>query len=412
MKTLIKSAIIVDATSSHHLKKRDILIENGKIISISSTIDDDKAKVITGKGLHVSQGWIDMRANFCDPGFEFKEDLASGMKAAARGGFSTVVLMPSTLPVMDNKSAIEYISAKTKGKKVRVLPCGTLSDKMEGKQLSEMFDMHTAGAIAFTDDKQRVGTELMSKALDYSNNFGGLIISFPYDNGVSAHGLINEGTTSVSLGLKGIPNIAEEMQLHRDIELLRYSGGRLHVSLISTAKSVELIRNAKKDKLNITCGIAAHQLSFTDEDLSGFDSNLKVLPPFRSKEDRKALIAGLKDGTIDCICSDHTPEDVEHKVREFEDANFGISSIETAFSAAWTALEQHLTIEEVISKFTTSPASVLKMNHAPIEEGNATDLTVFSLEQSTTFTKEDWESKSLNSPFVGMELKGRVVGVY
>lgn len=412
MKTLIKSATILDATSKHHGKKRDVLLEGNKIIAISAGITDNKAKEINGKGLCLSAGWIDMRAHFCDPGLEYKEDLNSGTKAAARGGFTTVVLMPSTHPVADNKGAIEYTLAKTKNSTVRVLPCGTLSEKMQGKQLSEMYDMHTAGAIAYTDDKQEVSTELMSKALEYSKNFGGLVISFPYDRGLCAHGQINEGATSVQLGMKGIPHLAEEMQLMRDIELLRYSGGRLHVSLISTAKSVDLIRKAKKEKLHITCSIAAHQLSYTDSDLHQFDSNLKVLPPLRTAADNKALIAGLKDGTIDCICSDHTPEDVEHKVREFEDANFGISGIETAFCAAYTALAPHLTIEEIIEKFTTGPAQILNLKTESIAEGNTVPLTLFSTAETTTFTKAAWLSKSTNSPFIEKELKGKVMATF
>jgi dihydroorotase len=409
MKVLLKSAVIVDSRSPLHGKKRDILIENGKITSIATSITEPKAKEIAAKGLSVSPGWTDLRANFCDPGFEFKEDLNSGIQAAKRGGFTSVVIMPSTLPVIDNKSGVEYVLSKAKGKDVRILVAGSLSNKMEGKQMSEMYDMHQSGAVAFTDDKKNVGTELMMRALDYTRNFGGLVMSFPYDKGVSAHGQMHEGITSVSMGTPGIPGIAEEIRLQRDIELLRYSGGRLHVSLISTAKSVDMIRKAKKEGLNITCAIAAHQLYFLDEDMLGFDTNKKVMPPFRSKDDRKALIAGLKDGTIDAICSDHTPQDVEHKVREFEDASFGISSIETAFCTAFTALEKHMALEEIVSKFTSGPATVLGMEAATIKEGNVADITVFTTEDNTTFDSSSWKSKSKNSTFIGMELRGKVV---
>jgi dihydroorotase len=280
---------------------------------------------------------------------------------------------------------------------------------MQGKQLSEMFDMAEAGAVAFSDDKGHVGTELMTRALEYSNNFGGLIISFPHDNGVNAQGLIHEGAASVSLGLQGIPSIAEELRLQRDIELLKYTGGRLHVSMISTSRSVELIRKAKKDKLNITCGIAAHQLSFSDDDLSGFDSNLKVLPPFRTKNDHKALIAGLKDGTIDVICSDHTPEDVEHKVREFEDANFGISSLETAFSTIWNQVSELIPIEDIISKLTDNPAQILHQKTRQIAEGYNEGITVFTTDEYATFSSSEWQSKSKNSPFIDQTLKGKVL---
>lgn len=409
MKVLLKSAVIVDSRSPLHGKKRDILIENGKITTIATSITEPKAKEVAAKGLCVSPGWTDLRANFCDPGFEFKEDLNTGIQAAKRGGFTSVVIMPSTHPVIDSKSGVEYVHSKAKNKDVRILVAGSLSDKMEGKQMSEMYDMYRSGAVAFTDDKKSVSTELMMRALDYTRNFGGLVMSFPYEKGVSSHGQMHEGVTSVAMGTPGIPGIAEEIRLQRDIELLRYTGGRLHVSLISTAKSVEMIRKAKKEGLHITCAIAAHQLYFLDEDMLGFDTNKKVLPPFRGKDDRKALIAGLKDGTIDAICSDHTPQDVEHKVREFEDASFGMSSIETTFCTAFTALEKHMPIEEIVSKFTTGPAAVLGMEAATIKEGHPADITVFTTEENTVFDTNSWKSKSKNTPFIGVELRGKVL---
>lgn len=408
MKTLIKSALVVDPSSAHHGKRRDILIHNKKIVSIAASIDEASAKTITAKGLCVSPGWIDLKANFCDPGFEYKENLQSGVEAAERGGFKTVVLMPSTFPVTDSRTGIENTISKTAKSEVQILQTGCLSEKMEGKQLSEMFDMFSAGALAFTDDKNNVSTELMSRALEYSKNFDGLIMSFPYDRGVSAQGQIHEGAASVSLGMKGIPHVSEELRIQRDIELLRYNGGRLHFMLISTAKSVELIRKAKKEGLSITCGIAAHQLSFLDEDLKTFDTNLKVLPPFRTREDKKAIINGLKDGTIDAICSDHTPEDVEHKVREFEDAAFGLAGIETAFCAAFTVLEKSLSLEEIIAKFTSGPAGILGQEKQTIAEGEDDDITIFSTEENTLFTRSSWKSKSMNNPFLEQELRGRV----
>lgn len=420
MKTLIQSARIISPGSPHNGKKRDVLVETikaaagqgSRILAIGADIDGGNAKIINGKGLCLSHGWIDMQARFCDPGAEYKEDLISGIQAAIRGGFSHVVLMPSNTPVSDNKGAIEYIISRSSGTQVKILPAGTLSENLGGKQLSEMFDMHSAGAVAFTDDKQPVSTELMTRALEYASNFGGLIISFPYDQGLHTGGLIHEGPTSVSLGLKGIPSLSEELRLQRDIELLRYTGGRLHVSLVSAARSIDLIRRAKKDKLNITCGIAAHQLSFTDSDLASFDSNLKVMPPFRGKEDRKAMIAGLRDGTIDVICSDHTPEDPEHKVREFEDASPGISGIESAFCAVFTSLTEHLETANIIDKLTTGPASVLGMTIPAIEEGTQLSLTVFSTDESTLFSKSSWKSKSVNSPFMEQTLRGKVLATF
>jgi dihydroorotase len=411
MKTLIKSALILNKQSSHHGKKRDILIDKGVIEKISPNIVAPKTLEIKAKDLCVSSAWIDLRANFRDPGFEFKEDLASGIAAAAAGGFGTVVLMPSTLPIVNGKSQVEYIAAQTRNSNVRILIAGSLSDKMEGKQLSEMFDMHSSSAVAFTDDKQPVNTELMSRALEYSKNFNGLLYSFPFDPGVNPGGIVHEGKTSVAMGTKGLSSLSEELRLQRDIELLKYCGGRLHVSLISTSRSVELIRKAKKEGLLISCGIAAHQLNFVEEDLLNFDSNLKVLPPFRSAADVKALIAGLKDGTIDAICSDHTPEDTEHKSKEFEDAEYGISSIQTTFCAALDKLSGQLELERLVELFTSGPASVLKLEESAIEVGSKMSLTAFTTHENTTFSKESWLSKSENSPFFNATLKGKVVGL-
>ncbi len=408
MKTLIQSARIIDPGTPHHGKKRDLLIAGGRIQKIAVSIDDSGTRVIKGKDLSVSKGWIDLSARFCDPGFEYKENLRSGAAAASRGGFRYVALMPGTNPIADHRGAIENTLRNSGASGVHFLPVGALSSRMEGKQLSEMFDMHSAGAVAFSDDKNNLNTEMLSRALEYSSNFGGLVMTFPFDRGLNAHAQMHEGAMSVALGMKGMPNVAEEIRVMRDLELLRYHGGRLHFSAISTGKSVEFIRKAKKDGLHVTCAIAAHQLMFTDEDLRTFDSNYKVLPPFRTKEERKALIAGLKDGTIDAICSDHTPEDVEHKVREFEDAAFGISSIQTTFCTALTALEKYLDSDKIIALFTEGPSHVLGMETQHIEEGNDANITVFSTSEKTRFEIADWRSLSRNNPLIGSELTGKV----
>jgi dihydroorotase len=411
MNTLIKSALVIDPKSPHHGKTRDILLRNGVISEIAARIDAPKATVIKGKGLCVSPGWIDLRANFRDPGAEYKETFRSGTEAAKAGGFTRVVLMPSTSPVVDHKAGVEYIVSKNAQLPVHLYATGTLSAQQEGKQLSEMADMSAAGAIAFTDDKSPVSTELMCRALEYSRNFNGLLMTFPLDPGINPGAMMHEGPTSTAMGLKGTPALAEELRVYRDLELLKYSGGRLHISLISTAGSVEMIRKAKKSGLQVTCAVAAHQLAFTDEDMIGFDSNLKVMPPFRSAADRKALIAGLKDGTIDAICSDHSPEDHEHKVLEWEYANYGISGIQTAFHCALQSTEGKLEPAELIGKFTSGPAKVLGVNTSVIREGDAAEITVFSTEESTHFTRENWKSLSFNSPFLGKEMKGRVYTV-
>lgn len=408
MKTLIQSARIIDPGSKHHGKKRDLLISGGRIQKIAANLDDQASRIIKAPDLFVSKGWIDLTARFCEPGLEFKENFNSGAAAARRGGFKYVVLMPGTIPVADHRGAIEVVVRESGKSGVHLLPVGSLSAKMEGRQLSEMFDMISAGAVAFSDDKNNVSTEMMSRALEYASNFGGLVMSFPYDRGVNAHGQIHEGPVSVALGMKGIPNIAEEIRVMRDLELLRYHGGRLHFLLISSAGSVELIRKAKKDGLHVTCAVAAHQLLYADTDLKSFDSNYKVLPPFRGKEDRKALIAGIKDGTIDAICSDHSPEDTEHKVREFEDAEYGMSSIQSTFCAALTAIEKNIDTEALITLFTSGPSHVLGIETQTVEEGNDANISVFSTSLNTKFEAGEWQSLSRNNPVIGQELRGKV----
>jgi len=405
MKVLLKSALIYDPTSEHHSKKRDVLLQGNRIVSISPDIQDSRAKTIQAKGIVVSRGWTDLSARSGEPGAEYKEDLTSLRDAARRGGFARLAVLPSTRPAVDNKSAIHFINQHSE-ESTEFIPIGALSQKLEGKQLAEMFDMQQAGAIAFSDDRGNIGTELMCRALEYSRNINSLIMVLPWDRGINGNGQMHEGPISVSLGMKGIPNQAEEIRVQRDIELLRYCGGRLHFMLISTARSVELIRKAKREGLQITCAVAAHQLLFTEENLTGFDSNFKVIPPFRSKDDRKALIAGLKDGTIDAIVSDHCPEDIEHKVREFEDASFGISSVEASFCSAFTALEKYMSLEEIIEKFTTGPEQILGIQSCPVSEG--AHVSIFNPESNTEFTSDTWVSKSKNSPLIGMRLRGEV----
>jgi dihydroorotase len=411
MKTLFKSALILDPRSPHHGKKRDVLIDKGTIVSIAASLPEEKAKVVKEKGLVITTGFIDLQARFGEPGHEYKEDFSSGIAAAKAGGYTRIALLPSTTPPVDNKASVDFMKRKGIMHDFIIHPIGTLSDKREGKQLSEMFDMKNAGAVAFSDDKQSVSTELMARALEYTQNFDGLVMSFPLDPGVNPGAQVHEGPTSTRMGMKGLSHASEEIRLSRDLDLLRYLGGRLHVSLISTAKSVDLIRKAKKEGLQVTCAIAAHQLSFLDEDMMGFDTHLKVLPPFRTKEDRKALIAGLKDGTIDAICSDHTPEDVEHKQLEFEHANFGMNTIQHAFPIAYTALADSLDLETIVSKFTAGPRAILRADQPVIEAGQAAEITIFSTDAETTvsLSKKEWMSKTGNTGFEGKGLKGKMI---
>jgi dihydroorotase len=413
MNALIKSAKIVDNNSEFNGKTVDILIEKGIISKIESDLKNpNEIKEIHFNDLHVSAGWFDMRANFCDPGNEYKEDLNSGLNAAAKGGFTGVMVMPDSEPATSTKSGIQYIINKTKGNIVDALPAGSLSHNCEGKEIAEMYDMHSAGAIAFTDNKKSVSkSSLLNRAMLYSQSFNGLIINFPNDREISNSGQINEGIVSTELGLKGIPALAEELMVSRDIFLAEYCNSKIHLSNITTKKSVQLIKDAKKKGIKITADVNSYHLLFDETELLHFDNHFKVNPPLRTKEDIKALITGLKDGTIDVICSDHTPEDIENKQCEFDHSAFGMINLQTSFSAANTAIKNKLDLAEFISKITSSPRRILGLEKIEITVGEKANLTLFSPTEKWTFNKEDIVSKSKNTPFIDKELTGKVYGV-
>ncbi len=413
MNILIKSAKIIDNRSQHNGKTVDILIEKGMIKQIGKTLKAPKNyQELSFKDLHVSSGWFDLRANFCDPGHEYKEDLNSGLKAAAKGGFTGVLVMPDTHPAIDNKSGIEYIINKTKGNCVDAFPAGAVSHHLEGKEIAEMYDMHITGAVAFTDNKHSISSSsLLSRALLYSQSFNGLIMDFPNDRELSNHGQINEGIISTELGLKGIPALAEELMVNRDIYLAEYCGSRIHLSNISSKQSVKMIAAAKKKGLKITADVNSYHLLLDETELQHFDSNCKVTPPLRTKEDIKALINGLKEGTIDAICSDHTPEDIETKQCEFDNAAFGMINLQTSFAVANTALTGKLTLAESIAKITTGPRVLLNLPLPEIKEGEIANLTLFSPTIKWSLQKEHIVSKSKNTPIIGRELTGKVYAV-
>lgn len=404
METLIKNARILWPGSSHDGKTVDVLINNGKVEQIGSGLEA-QANAVELQGGTLVPGLFDMQADFADPGFEHREDLNSGAQAAIAGGFTGVLVMSCTHPPIDSKSGVEYITRSAASLPVHIHPAGCLSEGRKGEQISEMSDMHHSGALAFTDYKKSINNaEVMHRALDYSRNFGGLIISFPMDDTLCPGGLMHEGPVSVSLGLKGLPEVTEEIRLSRDLDILRYSGGRLHVSLISTQGSVSLIRKAKKEGLAVTCGVAAHQLFFTDDCLSDFDTRFKVLPPLRTKNHMEALIEGLRDGTIDVIVSDHSPKDIEAKKVEFDHASFGMSTIETAFATALTVLKDAAL---VVEKMAVNPRKILGLASLDFEVGHQAELMIFT-QETTQYTPETSKSKSKNSPFKGVELRGKV----
>ena len=414
MKILIKQAKIIDSSSKHNNKICDILINNNKIEKIAKKIQiDSDTKIYKNENLHISQGWFDMHVNFGQPGFEQRETIENGLNAAAKGGFTEVLLMPNTNPSIDNSSMIDFIKGFSKRNVVKIQVAGNLTVSQEGKNIVEIHDMTNNGCIAFTDDKKSIqNNELMKIALLYIKNSNSLLMNFPNDSKIQKNGVINEGKISTQLGLKGIPNIAEEMMLDRDITLCDYTESKIHESYISTERSVDKIKKAKEKGINITSDVALHNIFLTEEQVNNFDTRFKVLPPLRTKKDNKAIINGLKDGTIDVITSDHNPFEEETKKLEFDNAEFGIIGLESAFGLINKHLEKHLTLNEIIDKISNNPRKILGLKNNSIEEGNYANLTLFNPSNKWEFKENDIVSKSKNSPFVGEELKGKALAIY
>jgi len=406
MNLLIKSATIIDPNSLFHQKVADILVEDGYITLIAPKVNA-KAEIIDGTGKYVSPGFFDLNCNVGELGLETKEDLQTGTKAAAAGGFTGLALMPNTQPPVHSKAEVEYLFNRAKNNMVDVYPLGTISHKREGKDMAEMYDMYLSGAKAFTDGNRPVqDAGLMERALLYTQGFDALILSYPEDTAIAGKAKVNEGEMSTLLGMKGIPSLAEELMIARDLYLAEYTGSKIHFSTISTVRSVELIRDAKKKGLQVTCDVAVHHLLLTDEALAGFDSQYKVKPPLRTKRDVNALIKGLKDGTIDAIVTQHTPHEVEFKDVEFEVAEYGIIALQTAFS---TVLQAGLDIELIVQKLAINPRHILNVEAAIIAEGQKANLALLDVNAEWEYTRQNNQSRSYNSPFIGQNLKGKAL---
>lgn len=412
MNILIKQARIIDPGSAHNGKTADILIENGIITSIRSKITTDKnVKTIEAENLHASAGWMDMQVNFCDPGYEHKEDLETGIRAAAAGGFTAVAITSSTNPPIHSKAQVQYIRNNTENGLVDVYPIAAATVNREGKELSEMYDMQQAGAIAFSDDKNTISNAgILMRALLYSKNFNALVMTHCDDKSISQDGQMNEGETSTTLGLKGIPALAEELMISRNIFLAEYTAAPLHISNVSTRASVQLIREAKAKGLKITASVNAYNIALDDTLLAGFDSNYKLNPPLRAKADLEALRKGLADGTIDTITSDHRPQDIESKDVEFDHASNGMIGLESAFGLLNTN-KGRLRLETIIEALSVKPRTVLKLKPVTIKEGEAANITLFDPEQEWIFEKKHIQSKSSNTPLTGSKFKGKVIGI-
>ncbi|WP_017731621.1 dihydroorotase [Nafulsella turpanensis] len=388
-----------------------VSVVDGKIAEIGPSSSLAEAELeIDGSGCWLSAGWCDLRAHFNDPGMEHKEDLESGALAAADGGFTAVALLPNTEPALDNKKGIRYILSGNSQRLTQLYPLGAVSIGAKGEELAEMMDLRQAGALAFTDGTRPItNTALLLKSLQYLLHFNGLLINHPTEASLVRGGQMHEGINSTLLGMKGMPVLAEEMAIERDLRLLEYAGGRLHFSGISTAAGVDLVRNAKARGLAVSCDVSVAHLVFTDNALLDFDTNYKVNPPLRQEEDRKALIDGLKDGTIDAIVTDHQPQDTESKKLEFDLAEFGMMGLQTFYASLLKAgvLDASLLAEKV----SHAPRRLLGLPSIEIKAGESANLTLFSPEFEWQFTEETNFSKGINSPFFNQTLRGKALGV-
>ncbi len=408
MKLLLKAVHIIDPGGKLHKQTKDIFIEKGKIVKIGDKLNFNADKTVSIENLHVSKGWFDSSISFGEPGFEERETLDNGLRVAAKSGFTAIALNANTKPVPDNSSAISFFRNKSGLHGVGLYPKGALSLDAKGKDLAELFDMSKAGAVAFSDYKKPVSNpNLLKIALQYAQGFDALVASYPQENAIATNGLVHEDTMSTHLGLKGIPALAEELQIARDLFILEYTGGKLHIPTISSKKSVQLIKEAKVKGLDVSCSVAIANLLFTDKELRDFDSKFKVLPPLREKEDMLALREGLKSGVIDMLTCDHMPRTIDEKKVEFENAAFGSIGLESAFAA----LRKIFDIETSI-QFLTAGKARFKIPTYAIAENQPAELSFFLPNAEYNYQTDALLSTSKNSIFTDTVLKGKTVGIF
>ncbi len=414
MKTLIKQVRIIDLQTDLNGKTVDLLLNNGHIEAVEEQLSNEEAEVLSFENGVVLPGLVDVGTEIGDPGMEHREDLQSVASAALAGGFSAILTQPGTIPVVDNKSAVRYLKNQSQDLMIDVFPIGAVSVNNKGKDLTEMIDMQRAGAVAFSDGKASIQhSGMMLRALEYIKAIDGLIINEPNDQTISRGGQMHEGFTSTSLGMKGIPSMAEDLMVQRDLQLAEYADSRLHLSNISTAGAVARVREAKEKGLKVTASVAVLNLYLSDEALEAFDTHLKVIPPLRSKSDQEALLAGLKDGTIDFISSNHVPIEEEHKKLEFPFAAFGAISLETALALSWTVLQQKgFDLDQLYYLWSKNPRQLFHLEQPTIQPGQTANFTVFDPVAEWQFEARHIQSKSKNTALIGHPLKGRPLAVF
>ena len=409
MNARITQATLLDESNKHHGNQVDIRIENGIITEIASSLEPKNGEEeLQFENLIVSAGWFDSSVSIGEPGYEERETILNGLKVAAKSGFTSIAVNPNTLPVTDTNAAVSFLKNKAAGNAVALYPIGALTRNAEGTDLAELYDMQQAGAVAFGDYQHSISNpNLIKIALQYAQGFDGLVLSFPQENDLIIKGVANEGETAIKLGLKGIPALSEHIQVARDLYILEYTGGKLHIPTISTAQSVALIKEAKAKGLDVTCSVAIANLFYTEEVLEDFDTRYKVLPPLRTETDRQALIAAIKEGTIDMVTSDHNPLDIELKKLEFDHAKFGTIAQEATLGALLTLVSEKRAV-----KLLTAGSERFTGTTSKIEIGQPANLSLFTAKGTSVFGKENIRSKSKNSAFLGAKLKGKVYGIF
>ena len=412
MSLLLNSVTVSDTTSKYFNSRVNILIDSkGYVKKISKNkISDKVKKVVDLEGLYISESWFDFNANFCDPGYEYKENLKSGVHVAINSGFLDVLITPNTNPIIQTKADVSYIQEKSLNNFCEIHPSAAISKNFNGKDLNDIIDLHNSGVKAFTNSYScKESSEMIMNSLLYLDQIDTLLLTKPKDRSFS-DGVVNNGYYSNTVGLKGIPRISESIAVERDLSILEYVGGKIHFSGISTKESVSIIRDAKTKKLNVTCDVPIHNLILDDSNVVSFDPNYKVDPPLRTKEDIDALIEGINDGTIDIIASHHEPQDIDTKKCEFEKANFGVISLQTFFSNI-VQLSRKIPLENLIKTFSTNPKKILGVETYSVVEGSKASFTVFDPDGSWDYNENSNLSKSINSPWLNWSLKGKVKAV-
>jgi len=412
VKRLIKGGRLIDPAGGID-EISDLLIEGGRVAAVGRKISPKGAEVIEVKGKVVVPGLVDMHVHLREPGREDEETIRTGTRAAARGGFTTVACMPNTSPVIDNQGTVKFIYSQA-GKTgiISVFPIGSITKGRKGKELAEIGELKESGVVAISDDGDPVeNPELMRRALEYAKMFDLPVISHCEDRNLKGEGVMHEGYYSTLLGLTGIPAVAEEVMVARDLELAELSGGFLHLAHVSTARAVEMVRQAKLRGIKVTCETAPHYFSLTAEAVKDFDTNTKMNPPLRTEKDVEAIKEGLKDGTIDVIATDHAPHTIVEKEVEYNLAPFGIIGLETALPLVLTRLveEKVLTLSQAITKMSLNPAQVLRLDKGTLSVGAAADITIIDLDKKLTVKADELESMSKNSPFLGWKLRGAAI---